>query len=123
MYKLIHGSDGGTKVKVYKNPASSFIRCHEIESNYESIFRLQEDETIQDGIFRDRWDDGNTSIGSKYFCRSGRQETREYRLYRVNESGDIDYYDRIFGKGDSDWRYLAIYSFNPEMLGWTKHDV
>ena len=114
------GSDGGTKVKVYKDQASAFIRCHFIEYNREAIHILQEDGTISDGIFRDRFASGNTTIGSQYIRRSGREEGRMYHLYRHNESGGIYYSDQILGKDDSAWRFLARYSFNKETLEWTK---
>ena len=117
---MIDGSDGGSKVKVYKVQGSSFIRCHYIKSNLEYIHILKQGETISDGIFRVRFADGDTAIGSKYYRRSGREEGRYYRLDRFNESGEIRYYDEIWGKDDSGWRRLAGYSFNPETLDWTK---
>ena len=117
--KFIDGSGGGAKVKVYKDQGSAFIRCHNIESNYERIHILQHDGTISDGNFRE-FDDGHTGIGSQYFRRSGREEERMYELYRYNESGSIYYYDQIMGKDDSAWRILAAYRFNQETLDWTK---
>ena len=114
------GSDGRDKVKVYKDQASGFIRCHNIKSNNEYIHILQHDETISDGIYRVRDAYGNTAIGSHYFRRSGREEGRMYRLCRDNEFGYIYYYDEIWGKDDSRWRDLATYSFNKETLEWTK---
>ena len=117
--KLINGSDGGDKINIYKDQGSSFIRCHNIESNNETIHILQEDETISDGIYRYRYDDGNTAIGSQYFRRSGREEGRLNSLCRFN-NGDIYYYDQIWGKDDSSWRILATYRFNPETLDWSK---
>ena len=118
------GSYGFSKVKVYKDQGSAFIRCHEIKSNYEAIHILQDDETVSDGIFRARYASGNTAIGSKYFRRSGREEGREYRLYRFND-GDIYYYDKIWGNDDTSWRWrdLAKYRFNQETLDWTKLKV
>ena len=118
--KLVDGSDGGDTVKVYKDQGSAFIRCHEIESNYESIHILQEDETISDGIFRERLASGTTALGSMYFRRSEREEDRLYRLFRYNKSGNIEYHDKIYGKDDSGWRFLAKYSFNQETLEWKK---
>ena len=117
--KLIYGSVGGAKVKVYKDQGSAFIRCHFIESNNEYIHILKNDGTIADGIYRVRYADGNTGIGSKYFRRSGREEGMMYHLYRDNVSGNIDYDDKICGK-DYRWRYLAKYRFNQETLEWTK---
>ena len=117
---MICGSNGGPKVNVYKDQGSAFIRCHEIESNIEYIHILQQDETISDGIFRIRYADGNTAIGSRYFRRSGREEGRMYRLFRFNESGNIYYQDQIKGKDDSDWRYHTRYQFNPGTLEWKK---
>ena len=122
MRKLIYGLDGGFNVKVYKDQASAFIRCHEIASNYEAIHILQEDETISDGICRERYVSGNTAIGSMYFRRSRREEDRGYRLYRDNESGNIEYED-ILGKDDSGYRTLATYRFNKETLEWKKLEV
>ena len=119
MKKLIYGSDGGATVKVYKDQSSAFIRCHSIESNTEYIF-LQEDGTISDGIFRARYADGNTDIGSKYFRRSGREEGRLSLLVRFNKSENIEYHDLILGKDDKGWRLLAKYRFNPKTLDWTK---
>ena len=114
---------GSTKVNVYEDPGTSFIRCVVINSNDEYIQILQ-DGTIQDGIFRFRWDGiGYTEIGSRYFRRSGREEGRVYRLGRFNTAGNIDYEDIILGKDDSDWRTLARYSFNQETLEWTKCEV
>ena len=118
--KLIDGSDGGPTVKVYKDQGSAFIRCDEIESYYDYIHILQHDQTIADGIFRARFADVYTAIGSKYFRRSGREEDRDYHLYRDNKSGDIYYYDQIRGKDDKFWRFLAKYRFNQETLDWTK---
>ena len=112
------GSDGGFKVKVYKDQGSSFIRCHNITSNYEFIHILHG--TISDGIFRERYASGNTAIGSRYFLRSGKEEDREYRLCRDNKSGNIEYHDQIYGK---DHIELAVYRFNPETLEWTKLEV
>ena len=119
--KLIDGSDGGNKVRVYKHQGSSFLRCHNIEYNHESIHILQDDETISDGIYRIRFADGDTAIGSRYFRRSGREEGRMYRLYRFIDYGNIYYYDEIYGKDGSGWRDLAKYSFNQETLDWTKN--
>ena len=116
------GSDGGPIVNVYKDQGSAFIRCHYIESNQESVHILQKDETISDGIFRKRWDNGDTAIGSKYFRRSGRKEGKMYRLFTLNESGNIYYEDRIFVKDDSAWRDLAVYIFNQETLELTEFE-
>ena len=118
--KLFDGSDGGDTVKVYKDQGSSFNRCHYIKSNQEYIHILQQDGTISDGIYRNRFADGATAIGSKYFRRSGRDEGRLYRLHRLSESGNIQYQDKMLGKDDSNWRWLSAYSFNPETLDWTK---
>ena len=118
---MVYGSDGGPKVKVYKDQGSSFMRCHDIESYQESILILQQDETIADGSYRERFASGSVAIGSRYFRRSGREEDRIYRFYRDNESGDIYYSDLILGK-DNNWRYLAEYRFNPETLEWTNID-
>ena len=118
--KLMDGSDGGLTVKVYKDQGSAFIRCHMIKSNNEYIHILQHDETISDGIFRERYSEVYTVIGSKYFRRSGNEEGRLYSLYRFNKSGDIYYYDQIWDKDDSDWRILAWFRFNPETLDWTQ---
>ena len=120
---MIHGLDGGPKVKVYKDQGSAFIRWHSITSNNEYIHFLQQDGTIADGIVRDRWADGYTAIGSQYFRRCGREEERAYGLYRWNKSGNIDYQDQIMGKDDSGWRYLAKYRFNQNTLEWTKLEV
>ena len=116
---MVDGSDGGPKVKVYKDQGSAFIRCHDIEYNSERIHILQEDETISDGIYRERYADGSTGIGSQYFRRSEREEGRLYRLFRFNKSGDIHYNDGIYGKDDSGVRSLAEYRFNQETLDWT----
>ena len=105
-----------TKVNVYKEEGSSFIGCEEIKSNDEYIHILQQDGTIQDSIFRYRWDDGDTVIGSKYFRRSWKEKGRFYCLLRFNNTGDIEYQDRFKGKHESDLRYLARYSFNPKTL-------
>ena len=112
---MVDGSDGGDKIKVYKDRGSAFIRCHYIESNieHEKIHILQQDETISEGIFRDRYADGDTAIGSRYFRRSGREKDRWYRLYRDNRSGNIQYEDIIWGK------HHRNYKFNPETLDWT----
>ena len=88
----------------------------------EYIHILQENGTISDGIFRVRNANGNTFIGSRYFRRSGREEGRNYHLYRDNKSGDIYYIDEILGKDDTGWRYLAKYRFNPETLEWTEQN-
>ena len=120
MNKLKDGSDGGDKVKVYKDQSSSFIRCDDIESYTEYIHILQDDETISDGIYRFRFASGNTAIGARYFRRAGREEGRWYRLYRDNKSGNIDYHDRILGKYEYSYRTLAMYSFNQETLEWKK---
>ena len=117
---MIDGSDGGFKVKVYKDQGSAFIRCHFIGSDDEYIHILKEDETISDGIYRVGYANGNTVIGSQYFRRSGRDEEREYQLYRDNESGDIYYDDQIWSKDVRGWRTLARYRFNHETLDWTK---
>ena len=79
---------------------------------------------FESGIFRERnAASGNTSIGSRYFSKSGRGEDRMYYLFRDNKSGNIQYQDQIWGKNDSGWRALAKYRFNPETLDWTKLDV
>ena len=110
--KLKYGFDGGGKVKVYKHPGSSFI-LYQDEDNNECIYNLQQDGTIQDGIFRSRDVYRNTAIGSEYFRRSWKEY---YRFYRLNKSRDIKYYDIIDGKS------LARYSFNTETLDWTNLD-
>ena len=121
--KLIYGSDGGDTVKVYKDQGSAFIRCQYIDYFEERIHILEHDETISDGIYRFRNANVNTAIGSQYFSRSEREEGRVYRLVRYNESGNINYEDKILGKDDSGWRYLARYRFNPETLDWTQLEV
>ena len=70
---------------------------------------------IEPGIFRERFANGDTTIGSKYFGGSGWEDSREYRLYRDNKSGNIQYQDHL----KTIWRTLAKYSFNPETLDWT----
>ena len=117
--KLIDGSDGGNKVNVYKQLGTSYVLCQQIGPNDESIYLLQDNGTITDGIYRDRWDGGDTVIGSRYFRRSGREEERKHFLLRYNESGNIQYHIHILGKEEDDYRYTA-YSFNPETLDWTK---
>ena len=94
-----------------------------LETKDEYIHILQHNGTISDGIFRTRYANGDTVIGSTYFRRSGREEGRLYRLYRDNTSGNIYYIDKILGKNDSSWRYLADYRFNQETLEWTKRNA
>ena len=120
---MIDGSDGGEKVKVYKDQGSAFIRCHEIDYNEERIHILEHDGTIADGIFRERYASGSTVIGSKYFRRAGREEGRWYQLYRDNKSGEIQYEDKILGKDDIFYRTLEAYSFNQETLEWTQLEL
>ena len=115
---LIEGLNGGDKLKVYKDQSSSYIRCDEIELNTEYIHILQQDETIGDGIFRERFASGNSAIGSQYFSRSGREEEWIYCLYRFNESGNIYYYDKILDKDVGVWRTLAKYIFDSKTLRW-----
>ena len=100
------------KVKVYKHPGSSFILCQSKYNNYECIYKIREDGLLADGIYKFKGYEGDTQIGSKYFCRSGRKEEREYSLGRNNESGNIHHY-RESEEGD----YLR-YFFNPETLVW-----
>ena len=107
------------KSKCLQRSWIQFIRCHEIDTNWEYINILQQDGTIQEGIFRSRHDGGNTSMVSWYFRRSGREEDRIYGIYIT--SGEIIYQDTIFwGKNNSSSRTLAWYYFNPETLDWTK---
>ena len=108
---------------VYKDQDSAFIRCHDFESNNEYIHILQHDGTISNGIFRIRYSNWYTVIGSQYFRRSGREEGRVYQLYRFNKSGNIEYEDRILGKDGKRWRTLSKYRFNQETLDWTKLEV
>ena len=115
---MIYGSDGGYRVKVYKDQSSSFIRWHQIKSNKEYIHILQHDGTISDGIYRERFANGETAIGSQYFLRSGREEDRVYQLYRYKDNGDIYYYDQFAGEDDTGLRTLAAYRFNQETLEW-----
>ena len=107
------------KVNVYKDPGTSFIRCSEIDIKREYIHILQQDGTIQEGIFRHR-DAGGSKIGSQYFRRSGREQDRMYQLYRMNNTGNIHYHELILCKDEQYWRILAECSFNPETLDWTK---
>ena len=118
MEKLIYGSDGDDKVEVYKQPGSSYILCH--GEDYDYILSLQ-DEIIEDGVFRLRYDNGGTAIGSMYITKSDREENRSYYLYRSEDDEEIKYYERIFSKDDK--RTLAFYNFNPETLGWTNLKV
>ena len=110
-------------MKVYKDQGSDFIRCHFIKANYEYIHILQQNETIADGILRDRSASGNTAIGSLYLRRSWGEEQRFYQLNRFNTSGEILYFDQFAGKDDSDLRTLAKHSFNQETLEWTQLKV
>ena len=120
---MIDGSGGGETVKVYKDQGSKYIRCHMLESNIEYIHILQHDGTIGDGIFRQRYADGYSAIGSRYFRRSGREEDRMYCVYRFNASGNIFYGDKIWGRDGSHWKTLVDYSFNQETLEWTDNKV
>ena len=113
---------GSTKLKAYKEEGSRFILCHD-KDNEEYIHNLQPDGLFESGIYRYRWASGNTTIGSQYFRRSGREDSRNYRLFRDNKSGNIQYHDQIKGKDDSGWKFQAKYRFNPETLDWTKLDV
>ena len=124
MERLQHGSRSGSiKLNVYKDPGSSFVLCHNTNSNREQIFKLQPDGMFESGIYNIRGANGDTAIGSRYFQRSGREEGRQHRLYRYNKSGDIEYHDKIWGKNDTGWRWLAKYIFHPETLDWIKLDV
>ena len=76
---------------------------------------------MQDGLYRDKWDNGDTAIGSKYFRRSGKDEGRMYFLKRFHQSGRIEYHEEVWGKDtDCRWKVLSRYSFNPLTLDWTK---
>ena len=133
--RLIHGSNMGfntlfggilsTNLKAYKDQGSSFILFHDKKKNDEYIHNLQKDGRLEEGIFRYRYANGDTEIGSKYFkFRSGREEFRKYILYKDNESGNIQYRDQskkwLY---HDEWKTLAKYSFNPETLDWKKLDV
>ena len=124
MNKLAIGKDPlfSKVVKIYKQKGSSYILCQDQEDN-EYIYNLREDGTVSEGINRERWNNGNTVIGSQYCRRSGRKGARIYRLIRDYESGDIEYQDRIRGKDDHFWRVQTVYSFNSETLDWTKTTV
>ena len=118
---------GSNKIKAYKDPGSSFILCYD-KDNDEYIHKLQKNGRLEQGIFRLRYANGDTEIGSMYFWdRSGREEQRKYILYKDNESGNIEYRDQtvnnwiLFYEGI--WRTSASYSFNQETLDWKKLDV
>ena len=108
----------GIELKVYKDPGSSFILCHNPESNIEEIHNLKPNGRFESGIHRKRFASGDTIIGSQYFHMGWRREDRVYRLFRFNDTGDIHYIDKI-SVYDSSWRNIARYSFNPETLVWT----
>jgi len=122
MDELIDSScKSGLKVKVYKQEGSRFISYHD-PFDHGWIFNLQEDETLQDGIFRKNWGDGSSFIGSMYHRRSGRDKERMYYLYiyTLHMSKVIEYHDIIWGKDDRFWRDLVKYRFNQETLVWGK---
>ena len=122
--KLKYGDHfGPAKPNVYKDQGSNFILCHNTKSNLEYICSLQQDGKNESGKYRMRYEDGDTVIGSRYFRKSGSEKSRLVRLYRYNKSGNIHYYDEIWGKDGSGWREQAKYSFNPETLNWKKINV
>ena len=62
----------------------------------------------------------DTLIGSKYFRRGERKDSRQYRLYRINKSGNIEYEEKIQEKEDKAWRLLTKYKYKPESFSWKK---
>ena len=117
---LIDGSDGGTKVKVYKQPGSSFILCQTDDNTYEYIQSGLEDGKFANGVYRERFANGDTEIGSRYFLRSGRKVDRVYRLLRYNYDGEIRYTDKVMDNTKGGWKWLEEYIFNPETLEWSR---
>ena len=123
MKKLINGPCGNDIGKVYRVQGSSFIRIVSINSFHtqDSIYNLQDNETVQNGIFRE-WDTECDSIGSQYYRRSG-SEDRNYCLVRGN-NGNISYNTSLWTIINGEcmgWGTSKLYSFNPETLDWIEY--
>ena len=112
-------SESQAKVKLYRNKNSDFVRVDDVEIDNEYIYIIDENGLLKHGIHR-FFPDNGTSIGSRYFSRGDRKESREYSLYRFNESGNIIYRDQIKGKEDKAWRLLTKYEYKPKTLSWVK---
>ena len=120
MYGVSDESENQSKVKLYRNKNSDFVRVHNTEDNSEYIHLIDENGLLKHGINRYNYPSMGTSIGSRYFRRGDRKESREYSLYRFNESGNIIYEDYIKGKEDKHWRLLKKYEYKTKTLSWVK---
>ena len=99
-----------------------FARLYNTDTKQESIYRY-EDNKLQDGGYRTKFDNGDSCFGQHTFAKSldDGEENREYRLYKYAASGNIEYDEQIWVIGqDKGWRFLTKYTFNPDKLEWNK---
>ena len=110
-------------VNLYRKSQDPFVLVHEIENNHEYIHTIQETDLLKEGMYRYKFPDGDTWIGCRLFERGDRQEEKMFRLYKFSSSGEIRYFEQVWGKEDKSYRTVIEYMFHPDTLSWSKVEI
>ena len=114
----------GKPCMCYRRKGDDFVRVS--EHNIEFLHQLQENKTLKDGIFREKYESGETKLGYQYFDRTY-GNTGEARIYSLNMtvSGDIiQYLEQIFSrKTNLKWKVVTAFQYNKETFTWSKVEL
>ena len=94
--------------KLYKIPGEQHVYVDNYEVGDDSIFKLTEDGLLQDGLYRNRYPNGNTELGCILHKRGDRVESIVNKLYKFSPSGGIRYFEQVCSKEDKN-KYKEIF--------------
>ena len=127
---FISASVGGNPCMCYRRKGENYIRVLDKKHNEESIYQLQEDGTIRNGIYRRRIVKdgiygklrvGDTELGSVYYDRSNSAYDDEKYCLNISSNGDIQYREEIRNiSTNNEWVKTPKYEYNKETMTWTK---
>ena len=97
-----------------------FTRLSDTNTKADSIYTY-EDNKLQDGGFRAKFNSGSSSFGQCRLAKSKGGEKRYYRLFK-SASGNIQYQECIeVFVPDKGWTFHNKHTFNPDKLEWNKN--
>ena len=112
-----------TTVNIYRNSQEPFVLVHNLTDDHEYIHKLNDEGQLQEGIYRYKFPWGDTEIGCRLFWRGDRQEDKVFRLYKFSSSGEIRYFEQVWGNEDKSYRTVTEYMFHPDTLSWSNVEI
>ena len=112
-----------TTVNIYRNSQEPFVLVHNFKHKSEYLYKMNEKEQLKEGMHRIKLSNRDIWIGCRLFWRGDRQEDKVFRLYKFSSSGEIRYFEQVWGNEDKSYRTVIEYIFHPDTFSWSKIEI